>query len=109
MKTRRGSFRLHVDEESTETARTICDTDPRAENERRALRGHNTGELERCHRVRRWIFDALPYLVRQLLVFYRLPTEGYTQGGRFRLGDAEIRNSKVQGTQGLDRFGPRCA
>jgi hypothetical protein len=25
------------------------------------------------------------------------------------LGDAEIRNSKVQGTQGLDRFGPRCA
>jgi hypothetical protein len=24
-------------------------------------------------------------------------------------GDAEIRNSKVQGTQGLDRFGPRGA
>jgi hypothetical protein len=43
------------------------------------------------------------------VVFYWLPTEGYTRGGKFRLGDAEIRNSKVQGTQGLDRFGPRCA
>jgi hypothetical protein len=42
-------------------------------------------------------------------VFYRLPTEGYTRGGKFRLGDTEIRNSKVQGTQGLDRFGLRCA
>jgi hypothetical protein len=39
-------------------------------------------------------------------VFYRLPTEGYTQGGKFRLGDAEIRNSKVQGTQDLVRFEP---
>jgi hypothetical protein len=64
MKTRRGSFQLHVDEESTETARTICDTDPRAENKRRALRGHITGELEQCHRVHRWIFDAVPYLAR---------------------------------------------
>jgi hypothetical protein len=81
-----------------ETARTICDTDPRAENKRRALRGHITGELERCHRVRRWIFVALPYLAHQLSVFYRLPTEGYTQGRKFRLGDAKIRNSKVQGT-----------
>jgi hypothetical protein len=109
MKTRRGSFRLHVDEESTEIARTICDADPRVENKRRALRGHITGELERCHRVCRWMFDALPYLAHQLSVFYWLPTEGYTRGGKFRLGDAEIRNSKVQGTQGLDRFGPRCA
>jgi hypothetical protein len=40
-------------------------------------------------------------------VFYRLPTEGYTRGGKFRHGDAKIRNSKVQGTQDLDRFGPR--
>jgi hypothetical protein len=62
MKTRRGSFRLRVNEESTETTRTICDADPRAKNKRRALRGHFTSELERCHRVRRWIFDALPYL-----------------------------------------------
>jgi hypothetical protein len=49
---------------------------------------------------------VLPYLARQLSVFYRLPIEGYTQGGKFRLGDAEIRSSKVQGTQDLDRFGP---
>jgi hypothetical protein len=107
MKTRRGSFWLHVDEKSTETARTIYSTDPRAKNKCRVLRGHITGELERCHRVRRWIFDALPYLAHQLSVFYRLPTEGYTQGGNFRLADAEIRDSKVQGTQGLDRFGPQ--
>jgi hypothetical protein len=45
----------------------------------------------------------------RLSVFYRLLTEGYTQEGKFRLGDTEIRNSKVQGTQDLDRFGPRCA
>jgi hypothetical protein len=43
---------------------------------------------------------------RGVSVFYRLPTKGYTRGGKFRLGDAEIRNLKVQGTQGLDRFGP---
>jgi hypothetical protein len=37
-------------------------------------------------------------------VFYRLPTEGYTQGGKFWWGDAETRNSKVQGTQSLDMW-----
>jgi hypothetical protein len=83
MKTRCVSFRLHVDDESTKIARTICDANPRAENERRALRGHSTGELERCHRVRRWIFDAHPYLARQLSVFYLLPTKGYTRSGKF--------------------------
>jgi hypothetical protein len=31
-----------------------------------------------CHRVYQWIFDALPYLARQLSVFYRLRTERYT-------------------------------
>jgi hypothetical protein len=83
IKTRYESYRLHVDDESTKIARTIYDANPRAENERRALMGHSTGELERCHRVCRWIFDAHPYLERQLLVFYRLPTEGYTRGGKF--------------------------
>jgi hypothetical protein len=83
MKTRRKSFQLHVDDESTKTAGTICDANPQAKNKCRAPRGHNTGELERCHRVRRWIFDAHPYLARQLSVFYRLPTEGYIQGGKF--------------------------
>jgi hypothetical protein len=56
-----------------EIARTICDADPRAKNEGCTLRRY----------VRRWIFDTLPYLARQLSVFYRLPTEGYTQGGKF--------------------------
>jgi hypothetical protein len=88
-----------------EIARAICDADPRAKNKCHALRGYWPGELERCHRARRWIFDALPYLVHQLSVFYRLPTEGYTQDGKFRWG--EIRNSKVQGTQDLDSFRPR--
>jgi hypothetical protein len=83
MKTRCESFRLHVDDESTKIARTICDSNPRAENERRAVRGHSTGELEGCHRVRRWIFDAHPYLAHQLSVFYRLSTKGYTRGGKF--------------------------
>jgi hypothetical protein len=58
-------LRLHdVDGESTKIARAICDADPRAKNERRALGEHDTGELERCHRVRPWIFDAHPYLAR---------------------------------------------
>jgi hypothetical protein len=35
---RRGSLWLHVDEESMKIARTICDADPRAKNECRALR-----------------------------------------------------------------------
>jgi hypothetical protein len=46
IKTRCESFRLHVDDESMKMACTICDANPQAENKRRALRGHNTGELE---------------------------------------------------------------
>jgi hypothetical protein len=61
----------------------FCDADPRAEKEHRALEGHGTSELERSHRVRQWIFDAHPYPAHQLSVFYRLPTEGYTRGGKF--------------------------
>jgi hypothetical protein len=64
----RGSLWLHIDEESLKIAHTICDADPRAKNKCHALRG---------------IFDALPYLARQLSVFNRLPTEGYTQRGKF--------------------------
>jgi hypothetical protein len=85
MKTCCERFWLHdVDGESMKIARAICNADRRAKNECRALGGwHNTGELERCHRVRWCIFDAPPYLARQLSVFYRLPTEGYTRGGKF--------------------------
>jgi hypothetical protein len=66
---------------------TICDADPWAKNKRCTLRRYWPGERERCHRVRRWIFAALPYLARQLLVFYQLPTEGYAQG---------VRNNKLR-------------
>jgi hypothetical protein len=83
MKTRCKSFQLHVNDESMKTTRTICDANPRAKNERHALKGHSTGEFERYHRLRRWIFDAHPYLACQLSVFYRLPTEGYNRGGKF--------------------------
>jgi hypothetical protein len=37
---RNGSLWLHVDEESLKIAHTICDADPRAKNECRALRGN---------------------------------------------------------------------
>jgi hypothetical protein len=55
------------------------------------------GELERCQRVRRGVFDALPYLARQLSVFNQLPTEGYTQGGKFwvrRRRDQELEGAR---------------
>jgi hypothetical protein len=84
MKTRCKSFQLHdVDGEPTKIARAVCDADPQAKNERRALVGHGTSKLERCHRIHWCIFDAHPYLARQLSVFCRLPTEGYTRGGKF--------------------------
>jgi hypothetical protein len=37
---RSDGFRLHVDEESPKVARTICDANPQAKNERRTLRGN---------------------------------------------------------------------
>jgi hypothetical protein len=39
-KIRHGSLWLHVDEESSEIAHTICDADPRAKNKCRALGGN---------------------------------------------------------------------
>jgi hypothetical protein len=55
------------------------------------------GELERCHRVRPWVFDALPYLARQLSLFNRLPTVGYTQGGKFWV--KERRDQELEGAR----------
>jgi hypothetical protein len=69
--------RCDVGGESAKTARAISNTGPRTKDEGRALRVHGAGELEHCHRVLRRIFDAFPYLARQLSMFYRLPTEGY--------------------------------
>jgi hypothetical protein len=66
-----------------ETACAVGNADPRAKNKGCALWEHGTGELEKSHRVLQRISDALPYLARQLPGFIRLPTKGYTQGGRF--------------------------
>jgi hypothetical protein len=61
IKTRYESFRIHdVNGELTKIAHAVYDADPRAEDERLALGGDGIGELERSHRVRRWIFDAHP-------------------------------------------------
>jgi hypothetical protein len=105
-------LRPHVDEESPKVAHTICDADPRAKNECCTLRGDRPGEIERCHRARRWIFDALPYLARQLSVFNRLPTEGYAQGGKFWVRgrrDQELegaRNTKLRQVRAAKRVIP---
>jgi hypothetical protein len=79
MKTRCESFRLHdVDGEPTKIARAVCDADPRAENERRALGGTALVNLNEAIE-----FAGGSSMARQLSVFYRLPTEGYTRGGKF--------------------------
>jgi hypothetical protein len=54
-----------------EAARTIGDAYPGAEDEGCALVEHSASEVEGCHRTLRWMLDELPYLVRQLSVFYR--------------------------------------
>jgi hypothetical protein len=83
-----GCLRLDgiVDDVPTKAVRAVGDADPRAKNERRALREHGTEELEKNHQVLQGISHAPPYLARQLSGFIRLPTEGYTQGGRFWVG-----------------------
>jgi hypothetical protein len=94
---RSDGFWHHVDEESPKVARSICDANPWAKNKRRTLGGNWPDEIERCHRARRRIFDALPYLARQLSVFNWLPTEGYTQGGKFWVRgrrDQELKGAK---------------
>jgi hypothetical protein len=53
-----------------------------------------------------------PYLARQLSVFNRLPTEGYTQGGKFwvrRRRDQELegeRNTKLRQVRAARRVTP---
>jgi hypothetical protein len=54
-----------------EATQTIGDADPGAEDEGCALVEHVAGGAETCHRVLQWMLDELPYLARQLSVFYR--------------------------------------
>jgi hypothetical protein len=59
-----------VGDVAIEAALTIGNADPGVEDEGGALLRYNS-RVERCHRVHQWIFDELPYLVRQLSVFYQ--------------------------------------
>jgi hypothetical protein len=47
---------------TVEATQTIGDVDPRAEDECRALVEHSAGEVERCHRILRWMLDEHTYL-----------------------------------------------
>jgi hypothetical protein len=63
-----------------EATRTIGDIDPEAENEGCALVEHSANEVERCHRVLRWMLDEYPYDSSRCLM--SKPTEGYPRVGR---------------------------
>jgi hypothetical protein len=56
---------------AVKTTRTIGDGDPGAEGEHHALVEHSVSEVEQCHQIRLVIIDDIPYLARQLSVFYR--------------------------------------
>jgi hypothetical protein len=60
-----------VGEVVVETTMTIGNAELGAEGERHALIEHSAVEVERCHRVLRWMLDEHPYLAHQLSVFYR--------------------------------------
>jgi hypothetical protein len=57
------------------------------------------GEVERWHRVHRWILDEHPYLAHQLSMFNLQAHRGITEVVDCKWGVAETRNSKVQGTR----------
>jgi hypothetical protein len=61
---------------TVEATQTVGGTDPGAEDEGCALVEHVAGEAERCHRVLQWMLNELPYLARQLSVFYRHANRG---------------------------------
>jgi hypothetical protein len=93
-----------------EATQTVGDAELGAEDESCALVEHNSGEVEGCHQILRWMLDEHPYLACQLSVFYRTPINGYPRGGEFA-GRVSPRSGtrKCKGTQGLDRFGlPRA-
>jgi hypothetical protein len=56
---------------AVEATQTIGEADLGAEDESCALVEHSAGEVEGCHQILRWMLDELPYLARQLSVFYR--------------------------------------
>jgi hypothetical protein len=56
---------------AVEATVTVGDAEPGAKGKRHAHTEYSAGEVERCHRVLRRIFDEHLYLMRQLSVFYR--------------------------------------
>jgi hypothetical protein len=55
---------------AVEATQTIGDADLGAEDESCSHVEHGAGEVERCHRILRWMLDEHPYLAYQLSVFY---------------------------------------
>jgi hypothetical protein len=47
---------------AVEATQIVGDADLEAEEESCALVEHNAGEVERSHRILRWMFDEHPYL-----------------------------------------------
>jgi hypothetical protein len=47
-----------------EATQTVGDADPGAKDEGCALVEHSAREVERCHRILRWMLDEHPYLQR---------------------------------------------
>jgi hypothetical protein len=56
---------------AVEATQTIGDADLGAEDEGCAFVEHSAGEVEGYHRILQWMLHELPYLARQLSVFYR--------------------------------------
>jgi hypothetical protein len=84
MKTRCEGFWLHdVDGEPMKIARSIYDIDPRAENERRALGGTTLVNLNDAIEFTGGSSMRTPIWRASCQCCYRLPTKGYTRGGKF--------------------------
>ena len=85
---------------------SICNEGPGSEGEGSTLL-EDVIELRGSHRIRREIVRIWPHGGRQLSVFYRHVYLGIPLGRGLMWEDAEIKNTMVQATQGLDRFGPQ--
>jgi hypothetical protein len=68
---------LGFNEVAVEATTIVGDAEPGVEGERRALIEHNAGEIERCHRVLRWMLDNTPTWRASCRCFTAIPTEGY--------------------------------
>jgi hypothetical protein len=87
---------------AVEATQTIGDTDLGAEDESCALVEHSAGEVQRCHRILRWMLDKHPYVAHQLSVFYR-----HAQVGCHRDQELEgARNTRFRQVQAAESVIP---